>query len=147
MADVEKVIDGLEQIRFFNQRAGRELWNDKPTDVQNRDIENADNKLDVAIQTIRDLQEQIAKWHLVADGDLPKEHDSMFAKFKGTEKWDCAMCEKISDNVLIAIRDKERYITNFGHTVDGKWKCDYLRFFQDCEVIAWMELPKFEEVE
>ena len=59
MEKVEKVIDYLEQIRFFNQRAGRELWNDKPTDIQNKDIENTDKKLGEAIQTIRELQEEI----------------------------------------------------------------------------------------
>ena len=61
MADVEKVIDYLEQIRFFNQRARRGLWNDKPTDIQNKDIENTDKKLSEAIQTIRELQSQISK--------------------------------------------------------------------------------------
>ena len=40
--DREKVIDGLEMLRFFNQRAGRELWADKPHDVQETDIANAD---------------------------------------------------------------------------------------------------------
>ena len=38
----EKVIDGLERLQFFNQRAGRELWEDKPHDVQEKDIANAD---------------------------------------------------------------------------------------------------------
>lgn len=38
----EKIIDGLEMLRFFNQRAGRELWADKPHDVQEQDILNAD---------------------------------------------------------------------------------------------------------
>ena len=42
MPDKEKVIDGLERLQFFNQRAGRELWADKPHDVQEKDIANAD---------------------------------------------------------------------------------------------------------
>lgn len=42
MNDPKKVIDGLEMLRFFNQRAGRELWTDKPHDVQEQDISNAD---------------------------------------------------------------------------------------------------------
>lgn len=28
MIDYGKTIDGLERLRFFNQRAGRELWAD-----------------------------------------------------------------------------------------------------------------------
>ena len=42
MTDIEKVMDGLERLRFFNQRAGRELWSDKPKEIQEQDIENAD---------------------------------------------------------------------------------------------------------
>lgn len=53
--NVEKVIDGLERLRFFNQRAGRELWSEKPHDVQEQDIENADKVYDEAIGLIFDL--------------------------------------------------------------------------------------------
>ena len=36
-----KVIDTLDRLEFFGgQRAGRELWAEKPFDVQNQDIEN-----------------------------------------------------------------------------------------------------------
>lgn len=55
MKDVEKVIDGLERLRFFNQRAGRELWSEKPNDVQEQDIENADKVYDDAIDLIFEL--------------------------------------------------------------------------------------------
>lgn len=42
MTDIEiiKVFDVLDKLDFFNQRAGRELFGDKPTDVQDKDIEN-----------------------------------------------------------------------------------------------------------
>lgn len=37
----EKALEILYKIQFFyGQRAGRELWADKPIDVQNKDIEN-----------------------------------------------------------------------------------------------------------
>ena len=36
-----KAFDILYKFEFFGgQRAGRELWNEKPVDVQNKDIEN-----------------------------------------------------------------------------------------------------------
>lgn len=36
-----EVLDILDKWKFFyGQRSGRELWNDKPIDVQNEDIEN-----------------------------------------------------------------------------------------------------------
>lgn len=48
----ENIIDGLEMLCFFNQRAGRELWFDKPKDVQEKDIENAERILQSAINEI-----------------------------------------------------------------------------------------------
>lgn len=38
---IERAIDILDKWEFFyGQRAGRELWADKPTEVQNEDIAN-----------------------------------------------------------------------------------------------------------
>ena len=40
-------LDILNKLQFFQgQRAGRELWNNKPEDVQNKDIENFYKDLD-----------------------------------------------------------------------------------------------------
>lgn len=44
--------DRIEQAQFFNQRAGRELWNDKPKDVQERDIESSDKLYDALLKLI-----------------------------------------------------------------------------------------------
>ena len=41
MIDFEEIIDGLEMLEFFNQRAGRELWMDKPKDIQEADMKRA----------------------------------------------------------------------------------------------------------
>ena len=41
MIDFDKIIDGIEMIEFFNQRAGRELWMDKPKDIQEKDMKRA----------------------------------------------------------------------------------------------------------
>ena len=49
------IIDGLERLKFFNCRGGRELWSDKPTDVQDQDIESADRVYAGAINTIKNL--------------------------------------------------------------------------------------------
>ena len=39
-------LDILNKLQFFQgQRAGRELWNNKPEDVQNKDIENFNKDL------------------------------------------------------------------------------------------------------
>ena len=41
MQELEKAIEILDKLSFFGgQRAGRELWNDKPRKVQDEDIAN-----------------------------------------------------------------------------------------------------------
>ena len=58
--NMEKVIDGLEMLRFFNQRAGRELWADKPHDVQEQDISNADVIYASDIAMLKEQKAEIA---------------------------------------------------------------------------------------
>lgn len=53
---MDKLIDGLAMLRFFNQRAGRELWQTKPKEVQNYDIFTADEILSKAIQKLEEVQ-------------------------------------------------------------------------------------------
>ncbi len=49
----ETLIDGLERLVFFNKRAGRELWSEKPIEVQNKDIADAEEILQSAIKAIK----------------------------------------------------------------------------------------------
>ena len=51
--------DRIEQEQFFNQRAGRELWNDKPKDVQERDIESSDKLYGALIKLIDDYYKEV----------------------------------------------------------------------------------------
>lgn len=61
MADKEKVIDGLEMLRFFNQRAGRELWADKPHGIQETDIANADAIFADALALLKEQETTLKK--------------------------------------------------------------------------------------
>lgn len=74
---------------------------------------------------------------------LPEERDSIFAKWKGTAKWNPAMFEKTSDEVLVTISDEGgKRTTRTAHTLDGKWSCDLLKANASYKVIAWMPLPE-----
>lgn len=61
IADLNKTIDGLERLRFFNQRAGRELWKDKPHDVQEQDIASADMVYADALELLKSQQAEIER--------------------------------------------------------------------------------------
>lgn len=71
---------------------------------------------------------------------LPEEHESIFAKFKGTDKWSNAMFEKASDDVNITyeFEDGTRK-TATSYTIDGEWKLE--RRITKRKVIAWQPLP------
>ena len=62
MSEEETIIDYLERMLFFNQRAGRELWFDKPKEVQEVDIANTERHLQEAIDYIRTNQQKHGKW-------------------------------------------------------------------------------------
>lgn len=86
------------------------------------------------------LERQVdGKW-IPCSERLPEEHDSVFAKYKGTNKWNDSMFEKVSDdvNVTIEFEDGIRR-TKTMHTTDGKWKKEV---FARYKVIAWMPLPE-----
>ena len=85
-------------------------------------------------------QPQADKW-IPCEVEMPKEHESMFAKFKGTDKWAGGMFEKISDevNVTVELEDGSR-ITKTTHTIDGKWSVETNSFIKQ-KIIAWQPLP------
>ncbi|MEY8518604.1 hypothetical protein AALC25_17235 [Lachnospiraceae bacterium 29-84] len=81
-------------------------------------------------------------WIYCGDGkNMPKEHDSIFAELKGTDRWSNAMFEKTSDevNATIEFEDGKRAVKTL-HTIDGRWNGGDrgLKF----KVIAWKPLPE-----
>ncbi|MFQ7192680.1 MAG: hypothetical protein ACLRPD_12290 [Megamonas funiformis] len=94
--------------------------------------------------------EEIIRSHMLENDDwvpveerLPEEHDSIFAKFKGTSKWNGAMWEKRSDevNVTYELEDGTRKATT-SYTLDGVWKLEKESKVVKKKVVAWKQLPK-----
>lgn len=56
--ELEGLRDRIEQAQFFNQRAGRELWQDKPKEVQDRDIASSDKLYDALLKLISDYYKE-----------------------------------------------------------------------------------------
>lgn len=72
---------------------------------------------------------------------MPEEHDSIFAKFKGTPNWTPNMFEKTSKHVLVTVKYKDgTVLTKEAHTIDGKWKAGTSA--AGGKVIAWMPFPE-----
>ena len=54
--EIIKANDILDKFDFFNQRVGRELWSDKPKDIQDKDIEIFSNNVKFLKDFINRLQ-------------------------------------------------------------------------------------------
>lgn len=75
------------------------------------------------------------------DDHLPPEHDSIFKKFKGTDKWVDGMFESLSDDAIVSVKfgdgTKKTYAA---HTKDGIWSA--LPKVGHPVVTHWMPLPE-----
>lgn len=101
------------------------------------------NKLSEAIEKLAKLEdeEEHIGW-IPCSERMPKERDSIFARWKGTDEWDKGMFEKISDTVIAMVEYSNGKRTAApACTRDGKWRCDCI-IGDNGKVIAWSPLPR-----
>ena len=66
--EIKKGLECLDKMQFFmGQRAGRELWADKPHEIQEKDIESFNRDIETVRNLIRQLEAQVPKWISVED--------------------------------------------------------------------------------
>lgn len=81
----------------------------------------------------------VQDWVSVKDR-LPDEHESLFARYKDTDKWRNAMFTTISDPVIVCAEyENGKRIVKTANTVDGVWKVKDI--FHPCKVTHWMPMP------
>lgn len=98
-----------------------------------------------ALEMIEELQDDLEQdekengWIPVSER-LPEEHDSIFAKFKGTNNWKNGMFEKTSKYVIATVVfDDGTALVELAHTTDGIWRTD--KKVLGGTVVAWMDFP------
>lgn len=95
-----------------------------------------------SFETLQELVDKADSFEWIPVSErLPEEHDSIFAKLYGTDKWDSKLHRTVSNRVLVTVqRDDDTRFVKESHTCDGEWadekKCI------NYKVIAWMELPE-----
>ena len=73
---------------------------------------------------------------------MPIEYDSIFAVYKGTDKWKDFMFEKKSEKVIVTVvLSNGSCVIQIAKTIDGKWELDNSLFLYK-EVKSWMPLPE-----
>lgn len=102
----------------------------------------ASDALEIIEQLLANLEqdEKENSWIPVSER-LPEEHDSIFAKFKGTDNWKRGMFEKTSKYVIaIVVFDDGTALVEQAHTTDGIWRTD--KKVLGGTVVAWMDYPE-----
>ena len=117
MQELEKAFDMLDKLSFFGgQRAGRELWNNKPREVQDEDIANFNRD----IEYLRDI---IRKY--INDGWIPVDKNN------------------VPDHEILACdRYGNELIGYLSYNADSE---EFVCESDECvmhQVIAWMEKPE-----
>ena len=142
MGKLDEILQEIEEMKYPIDGIGCGLEDAGITDryeaAEYGWNEAADMAYDVVKNHLSDTENE--GWILVEDG-LPEERNSMFAKWKGTDKWSESMFEKISSdvNVTVEYEDGTRQ-TITAHTLDGKWALPNRVVKQ--KVIAWRPLPE-----
>ena len=120
MQELEKAIEILDRLSFFGgQRAGRELWNDKPREVQDEDIASFNRD----IEYIRDI---IHKHMSGKDTDAPTN-----------DGW-IPVEERLPDNNENVLVTTDMGLIASGYIAHGTWITDQEPDYP----IAWRPLPE-----
>ena len=121
MINREKVIDGIERLRFFNQRAGRELWGDKPTEIQNQDIADADSILADAIVLLKEQEPRVMTLEEVLAFDKP----FLIEVVTGKITWASCFGEYcLCNEMIVRMVDNDGAVDDRYEEMYGtKWRC------------------------
>lgn len=139
MSMISEQVKEIKACAYAHEASGDAIYGTASTLYQAADtIESLSTKLQAA--NMEQSVEGCGGW-IPCNEKMPKEHDSIFAKLKGTDKWRDAMFEKTSNevNVTIEFEDGKRAVKTL-HTIDGRWNEGNrgLKF----KVIAWQPLPE-----
>lgn len=135
---IEKLIKRLEDHIKYCESCHEEFKNAKMSLTYEVQINSYKN----AIEIINQLAEEYNNGWIPCSERYPEEHESIFAKLKGTDKWKSSMFEKISDVVNVTVVDGNgKGATTYANTTDGNWLCDLLRYNKTYRITAWQPLP------
>lgn len=129
--DVLIALEVLDKLSFFGgQRAGRELWNDKPREVQDEDIASFNRD----IECLRDIiRKHMDDGWISVDDKLPEDDVDVLITYANIHD------ENYTDICITTYG----YAYLGGNKLDFKeWRSPFEYFRSNCKVIAWQPLPE-----
>ena len=93
------------------------------------------------LETLQELVDKAESFEWIPVSEkLPDEHNSVFAKSYGTDKWSNAFWRTTSNRVIATIKYNDgTVIVKEAFTHDGAWTVEKKNI--NCKVIAWMPFP------
>ena len=127
MIDKVQALEIIDKRDFFNDRAGRELWNDKPKEIQDEDIRNAHEEYEQLKEYVLN-QPKVGEW-------IP---------IKGNEP-SCNGQYLMFVRIYNKYGSEDKYIVAYYY--DGLFDVYPYIEVKNCEVevLAWQPLPEFPE--
>ena len=125
MIDKQQALEIIDKRDFFNDRAGRELWNDKPKEIQDEDIRNAHEEYEQLKEYVLN-QPKVGEW-IPVEERLPNEEE--FEKNYCRNHWGAEF--------IVMIKGANRPTSLYYK--EGVWFDDDNN---DYDVIAWQPLPE-----
>lgn len=125
MIDKQQALEIIDKRDFFNDRAGRELWNDKPIAIQDEDIRNAHKEYEQLKEYVLN-QPKVGEW-IPVEERLPNEEE--FEKNYCRNHWGAEF--------IVMIKGANRPTSLYYK--EGVWFDDDNN---DYDVLAWMPLPE-----
>ena len=156
MADYQKLIEGIKtHLRDGNcnacsyntgdARCFEKIMRDALaiTRAQKKKIEEYQKQI---TGLLNELEE--CRWIPCAE-QMPPERETIFAKFRGTDKWKPAMFERMSEDVRIVAEYPDGFRRVYhSHTIDGQWEIERKPTpSARARVLFWMENPKLPKEE
>lgn len=138
---IDRAIEILDKWEFFHgQRAGRELWADKPKEVQDKDI--ADFCRDLGI--VREALER-TRWWIPCSERLP-DSDEVWGKYIVVYRYSCpSIWDDISENVSVTVADycheQKVWSMDGGEVINALIDSENVQPFAS-RITHWMPLPE-----
>ena len=104
--EIRKANNILDKFDFFSQRAGRELWSDKPKDIQDKDIENFLNDVKFLKDLINRQKAEIERLKRLLEEDEAKYKECAKRFYKEAIK---EFAERLKDKQQTFISDEYAY--------------------------------------
>lgn len=136
--DVLIALEVLDKLSFFGgQRAGRELWNDKPREVQDEDIASFNRDIEWLREFIRKHMND--GWIPVEKYGLPKEEGIYdLTIINGLEEYVSVRWQFLSGTHLFGT---QHYVDGVHYWADN-YRGDPINEFLSERVIAWRKKPE-----